>query len=152
MKEKTPAEIAKIAGDAKKKVEDKVKTNPFYFIVENDIYPFDIMVSVDEEQEVLAKRLIDTGQDEEFVNEIIKLPKNTLARSGIFESNCLLLILKVNGKNRYDLMSIIAHEVFHLTTLIMDRIGMKFQIGVSDEAYAYLIAKIYFDVASKIKL
>jgi hypothetical protein len=152
MEKKSQSEIEKIANAAKKQIDDKVKIKPFYFIVQNDVYPFDIMVSVDEDKDVLAERLIDTGQDEDVVNEIINLSKNTLARSGIFESNALLLILKVNGKNRYELMSILAHEAFHLTTLIMDRIGMKFKIGVSDEAYAYLIAKIYFDVASKIKL
>lgn len=59
-------------------------------------------------------------------------------------SNLSIIRIKVKDKIPH---SVIAHEVFHITTFIMERIGMELIVMKSDEAYAYLIGyltdKIY---------
>lgn len=42
------------------------------------------------------------------------------------------------------------HEIFHAVTYIMDSIGQPLSVGVSDEAYAYLIGHVTEQTMRKI--
>lgn len=44
----------------------------------------------------------------------------------------------------------LVHELFHLVEQIMDRVGMKHEIQVSSEAYAYLLGQLTADALGRI--
>ena len=44
----------------------------------------------------------------------------------------------------------LVHELFHLVEQVLDRVGMKHEIFVSSEAYAYLLGQITADALHKL--
>ena len=122
-----------------------------FFIIPLQIYPFDIMVSIDEKDEVLRNRLIKYGSSIEDCEELMNLSDTVRGRAVMLPSNQTVIRLKMFPK-KYDMMSVIAHEVFHATTFILHRIGMKLELFVSDEAYAYLLGYITTEIYKKIKI
>lgn len=122
-----------------------------FFIIPLQIYPFDIMVSIDEKDEVLRNRLIKYGSSIEDCEELMNLSDTVRGRAVMLPSNQTVIRLKMLPK-KYDMMSVIAHEVFHATTFILHRIGMKLELFVSDEAYAYLLGYITTEIYKKIKI
>lgn len=123
----------------------------YYFIITLDIYPFDIMVSVEEKDKVLLERLkgLSVSTDEEF-GDAEFLDEMTNARSIMFSSGQTVIRLK--NRPKYEMIPIISHEAFHATTFIMERIGMELKNQVSDEAYAYLLAYIVKEICTKMKI
>jgi len=109
-----------------------------HFIIPLVIYPFDVFVSIGQGDKELRKLIRGNGSKEDM-RLCFDLPETTLGRCVMMPSNCTLIRLFLDRCDKGVLMGIIAHEVFHAVTLIMDRIGVTFGIGVSDEAYAYLI-------------
>jgi len=49
------------------------------------------------------------------------------------------------------LLSILAHEIFHCTCFLMDRVGIKYSDD-SDEAYAYMIQYLTTKCYEKLKI
>lgn len=66
------------------------------------------------------------------------------------QNHSLLLLNKKYLKTEIDLMSTLAHEIFHITNFIFKRIGIKVDIE-NDEAQAYLISLIFEKVLKIIK-
>lgn len=122
-----------------------------FFIIPLQIYPFDIMISIDEKDEVLRNRLVKYGSSIEDCEELMNLSDTVRGRAVMLPSNQTVIRLKMLPK-KYDMMSVIAHEVFHATTFILHRIGMKLELFVSDEAYAYLLGYITTEIYKKIKI
>lgn len=122
-----------------------------YFIVSLEVYPFDVMVSFNETDKVLLKRLIDYGNSEEDCVDLMNLPDTTLARFSMLPSNQTIIRLKKQG-NKYALIGVISHEIFHAATFILAKIGMTMEIGSSDEAYAYLVQYLTESVCRELKL
>lgn len=116
------------------------KVKPINFIINGGIYPFDIMVSVDESDEVLFKRLRNSGvEDTEW--EGVKMSVTATARTVMFPGNQTLIRLKSPLSP-----GVVAHEAFHATAFIFSRIGMKLEIESSDEAYAYMLNYIVDEI------
>ena len=129
----------------------KARVSGSFFIIPLQIYPYDIMVSIDEKDESLRNRLVKYGSTKEDCEELMNLPDTTRGRAVMLPSNQTVIRLKMLPK-KYDMMSVIAHEVFHATTFILHRIGMKLELFVSDEAYAYLLGYITTEIYKKIKI
>lgn len=121
-----------------------------YFIIPLVVYPLDVMVSIDETDNVLLKRLLSYGETKEDCEGLLNLPETTRGRCVMLPSNRTVIRLKKQLKKQ-SFMSVMSHEVFHATTFIMDRVGMKLEINVSDEAYAYLIGYLTNEICKKIK-
>ncbi len=115
------------------------------FIVPLVIYPFDVMVSMGESDEVLFKKLRSTV-DENDLHIAQYKDDNCKARAVLFTSNQPLIRMKNIPKTNKDYGDL-QHEILHLTCFIMDRIGMELVVTKSCEAYAYLVGylteKIY---------
>lgn len=116
------------------------KITPINFTITGTIYPFDLMISIDEAEDVLFKRLKKGGiEDSEW--EGVKMSITTTARTIMFPGNQTLIRLKSPLSP-----GIVAHEAFHAAVYILDRVGMKLQIETSDEAYAYLLNYIVDEI------
>lgn len=119
------------------------------FIISLDIYPFDVMISVGEDNKTLFKRLIKCGINE---NEAKLADYENIgdARYCLFSTGQSLLRIKSFPKSSKD-YGILQHEIFHVASAILYRIGMKLKINTSDEAYAYLIQFLTEKIYSNIK-
>lgn len=60
-----------------------------------------------------------------------------LARTALHGSFTMIRFKEWNGTNRD--ISFLAHEAFHLAEFIYDRIGIKYDMEISGEAFAYFI-------------
>jgi len=103
-------------------------------IINLHIYHFDVVVSINQTDKQFSKSM--KGQDMTDSDGLFNLPKTTNARAVMLPSNLSVIRFKIKDKIPH---GVIAHEVFHISTFIMERIGMEFIIMKSDEAYAYLI-------------
>lgn len=105
------------------------------FIIPLVIYPFDILVSINETddhiREHFKKYEIEEGNF--FEGRI------TTARTLQFETGQTIIRFYTWESCT---MATVAHEIFHAVTLILDRVGMPFDIEKNDEAYAYLIGYV----------
>jgi len=119
--------------------------NGYYFVIPLVIYPFDIMISINEKDEVLIKRLIEYNNTKEECELLLDFTGT--GRTVILPSNQTVIRLRISKK----LHGIISHEVFHAVSFIMERIGMKLEIELSDEAYAYLIGYVTDKIYEKLK-
>ena len=122
-----------------------------YFIIKLGVYPFDVMVSIDESDEIISKRLIRYGVTLDAMSEILNMPDTARGRCAMLPSNQTVIRLKTQPK-KYDMMSVISHEVFHAVAFIMDRIGVKLEVSISDEAYAYCIGFLTTEIYKKLNL
>lgn len=119
-----------------------------HFLIKNEIYRFDILVSVNETTEKVKqtlKRLSIAEEDYDFIKDFntqnastYKLPKNQI----------VIRFKTVQDKHQF--MSIIAHESLHAASFILDIIGMKFDTEISEEAYAYLTQFISYKIYQKV--
>jgi hypothetical protein len=66
----------------------------FNFVVKLHIYPFEVMVSVDESDDVLLKRLSNYGLSKNDCNELIELHETVKARCVMLETNHTIIRLK----------------------------------------------------------
>ncbi len=119
------------------------------FIIPLVVYPFDVMVSVDESDEELQKTLNKYVYDPNGIGLIMNLPRTTQGRCIMLDCNQTIIRLK-RQLHRHDTLANASHEIFHAVSFILQRIGMKMEVGVSDEAYAYLIAYLSKEIFSRI--
>lgn len=122
-----------------------------FFLIPIEIYGFDIMVSIDEPDDKLRNRLIKYGSTYEDCEELMNLSETVRGRCVMLPSNQTVIRLKVL-LSKYEMMGVIAHEVFHATTFLLHKIGIKFDLNVSDEVYAYLLGYITTEIYKKIKI
>jgi len=117
------------------------------FIISLIVYPYDVMVSIGETDKQLKKRLAyyDIHDDKTWKYS----SPNKCAKSAIFMGDQCLIRIKGNPTTAVDFGNL-QHEIFHVVTLVMQRIGMDLKIKVSDEAYAYLIGYLTKEVYEKI--
>ncbi|MBA3829257.1 MAG: hypothetical protein H0X33_10000 [Taibaiella sp.] len=107
------------------------------FIVPLVIYPYDVMVSVAETDEQLRTRLKRYGLDKED-NLWMYSSANKTGKAVAFPGDQCLIRIKSLPKTPFDFGNLL-HEIFHVASFIMWKIGMKLKIKNNDEAYAYLI-------------
>ncbi len=125
--------------------------NNNYFIIKPRIYPFDVMVSVDEPDSVLLKRLIKYGNAKEDCETLLHMEKTTKGLCLMFDSGQTVIRLKRQSK-KYEMVDTISHEVFHATVIIMHKMGMNLEPSVNEEAYAYLIGFLSAEIYKKLKV
>lgn len=124
-----------------------MRPKSYNFIIPLVIYPFDMMVSLGEPDDVLISKLKKAGVDVGDAN--IKSHSTTnRGRCVIFESG-QTLIRMFQLKNTPEWYGFLQHEVFHAVEFIMERIGMRLTID-SDEAYAYLIGYLTTEIYKRI--
>jgi hypothetical protein len=129
----------------------KKDTTGSYFIIKLVVYPFDVMVSIDEDDQTLLKRLLKHGNTEDDCCDLLNLDDTVRGRCVMLSSNQTVIRLKKQSI-ACDTMSMISHEVFHATTFILERIGMKMEVLVSDEAYAYIIGFLTREICKKLNI
>jgi hypothetical protein len=62
---------------------------------------------------------------------------DSLARTSM-DTQGRIIIHIAETTDKYELINVVAHESLHAATFLYDRIGVKFKLGTSDEAFAYL--------------
>ena len=122
----------------------KVKHESLNFIVPLVVYPFDVLVSLgqtDEElKNVIAKYGVEWSDNMKIVGQ------------GLFymnPENQSIIRLKNVPVSCID-FGFLHHEIFHATTFILDRMGMKLALLKSDEAYAYLNQFLVVEIYKKL--
>ena len=118
------------------------------FIIPLVIYPFDIMVSIDESDKQLAEELKKFGIKKNLLGAI-SMPKTGSGKCIMFESNRTLIRLK-RGNDKNLFISKIAHESLHAVSFIFQVIGIKLT-DESEEAYTYLLDYIILQILNRIK-
>jgi hypothetical protein len=122
-----------------RKRKNKQAKKSFNVVIPLVIYPFDVMVSCGQSDEELIKELTKKGVDAEEEKHLWQLASPTApGRTAMFSRGQTILRLRNFPDTSFD-YGCLAHEVFHAVTFIMWKIGMKFKIMKSDEAYAYLV-------------
>lgn len=117
-----------------------------HFTIPIPIFDWDVVVSYLEKDEVIFKYLKRQGHPKDKIETdlyvekceygvTVKLPDNTV-------------VIRINrAEDKNILQKTIAHESHHASDYILTHIGMKFAMGISDEAFVYLqdyIAGIIF--------
>lgn len=115
------------------------------------IYPFDVLVMMGYSDEEVREELHE-NQSEEDVDLAMLKHDTVIGKAVLFDTNKSLIRMREIPTNPEG-YKYLQHEIFHATTFILHRIGMKLKIGVSDEAYAYLVGylteKIYEEIEKK---
>lgn len=124
-----------------------IKSNNF--IIPLVVYPFDVMVSIGQTDEELFKQLNKyeiTAEDLENA----RYSDRGLGRYCLFECGASLIRVKHRPKtpNEYGTLH---HEIFHVISAVMWKIGMQLKISISDEAYAYLLDYLTTEIYKKLK-
>lgn len=117
------------------------KQVPVNFIIKCHIYPFDVMVSIGETDEQVGKHL-DKHLPDMLTEDEINSCRYTrdISRGEAVMFGCGASFLRIRKlPSTPGEFGTLAHEIFHIATFIMNAVGMKLKLRVSDEAYAYLI-------------
>ncbi len=136
----------------KKKTPPK-KAPTINFIIPLVVYPFDVMISVGQSDVQLGHSMDKYGLGEVLKDCDIELVRYTSdqneGRAVIFPTNQSLLRIRKLPETAHEYATL-AHEIFHIVTFILDRIGMKFVLLESDEAYAYLVGYLTEEIYKRI--
>lgn len=106
------------------------------FIIPLVIYPFNILVSINETDDEIRNHFKKYNIEE---GNFFEYQKITTARTLQLETGQTIIRFYTWESCT---MATVAHEIFHAVTLILDRIGLIFDIDKNDEAYAYLIGYV----------
>lgn len=118
------------------------KTPPINFIVNLEVYPFDLMVSIGQSDVELGRKLDRyTGLTEEEINGVRYTSDKCQGRFVQFTNGAYLIRSRHLPRTPED-YGHLAHEVFHVVATLMERIGAKLKVLTSDEPYAYLVGFI----------
>lgn len=118
------------------------------FIIPLVVYPFDVMVSIGQE-DWQVKKLLDKYNVKYEDNDAWRIDEDVCckARTVRFESGQILIRLKqLDSCVEYGIM---AHEVFHAVEFLFDRIYIKHSLECG-EAWAYLIGYITQEIYKKL--
>ena len=123
----------------------KIKTG-FHFVINYEVYPFDLLVSINEDWDTIEKFLkrklpaeLHSGIEE----------GHTVGRTTMYENQSTFIRINQSADPPADFLSTIQHEVFHAVDFLMERIGCELTRS-SDEAYAYMIQHITRKIYEKI--
>lgn len=102
------------------------------------VYPFDVMVSIDQDDYQLGPFLDKLDLSVEEILMCRYSSERSPGRFCMFSNGVSFIRIRRLPKSSED-FGTLAHEIFHVCAAVMDRIGTKLQVMVSDEPYAYLI-------------
>jgi len=126
---------------------------PKNFIVPLVIYPFDVMVSVNQKHNQFAKSVIKKW-DSSIMDDFKKSERLNAAGFTYFftsESHFGCVIKINNFKCDAKGLSILVHEIFHAAEFVLRECGFKLNSN-SHEGYAYLIGYLTEQIFSKLKV
>ena len=120
------------------------------FIIPFIIYPFDVMVSVNQTDDELLKSVKQFGLNRNDISEILNLHETVKARTlMLLTTNQTFIRLKSKPKKASE-YGTLQHEIFHAIDFIFRKIGISLSAD-SDEAYAYLIGYLTEKIYEKLK-
>lgn len=118
------------------------------FTISIPIYLIDVIVSFGETDAEVKEYLTSIGLTKKEVKpSMLKDKSDGIAL--MYSNNNLLLRLKKLPETYYYL-GVLHHEIFHVVTLVMNKLSMKFELYKSDEAYAYLLEYITVEIYKEI--
>lgn len=118
------------------------------FIIPLVVYPFDVMISINQTNDEIEKSLKFKGIDYSDVN--VRCDSSTRrGRTIMFKGN-QTLIRMFEFELTPNCYGYLAHEIFHAVEFVMERIGMKL-CHKSDEAFAYLIQYLTTEIHKRLK-
>ncbi len=123
------------------------------FIVPLVIYPYDVMISINENYDQFGKAVI-TKWDATILDDFKKNERpNGVGLTYSFTSDThLCCMIKIdNFKYDADGFSTLVHEIFHAIEFVLRKCGFELNSS-SHEAYAYLIGYLTKQVFSKLKV
>lgn len=106
-------------------------------VIHAGIYPFDIMLAVDESDESLSNVLTQSGIDIDKYPACFLENDTVKGRCVFFEGNQSLLRLRSIPEDIFE-YGVLHHEIFHVCAFILFKVGIPLT-QESEEAYAYLI-------------
>jgi len=124
-----------------------IKKGKNMFIVRCDVYPVDIMFYFEKEKSVVIKKLSDYLDSEDL--EYLESASFESRGKAVLFKEPKVLIWMPEKPNCMITLSTVAHEIFHATCMILERIGIKYGDD-SDEAYAYLLQFITREAYSQL--
>jgi len=122
-----------------------------YFIIPLIIYPFDVMVSIDETDKVLLDRFVRYGNTKAECQPLFPMSNTCRGRYFLLPSNQSVIRL-THQEDKYSMLGTISHEIFHTVTYIMNTLGGKLKLAVSDEPYAYLTGYLTKEICKRLKI
>lgn len=120
------------------------------FEVRGTVYPFDVMFSIGQSDKTLAK-FLSKYDDIDIKYEMTCLKLSGSGCSSLLNNNHIVVRL-VPEYDIIDFHANVAHEIFHAVTFMLENIGLKLEIMVSDEAYAYLIGYMTREFYRQLKI
>ena len=121
------------------------------FNIPGTIYQYDLIVALDIENDPLKKyvkrhcNLTDTD-----IKALDDFAPSNRGRCVMLE--CGVTVIRLKTRDKYELLGTIAHEVFHFVTFVFYKVGIEYQLNVSDEAFAYMLGYYTKMVTRKLKL
>lgn len=121
-----------------------MKSKKLNFIIPLVVYPFDVMISIGQTDAELKKIIEKTTTE---WNDNMKC-----VGKGLFymtkENQSLIRLWNYPTTNED--YGTLQHEIFHCVTHILDRVGMKFVLQKSDEAYSYLVGYLTTEIYKRL--
>ena len=123
----------------KQKPKSRKKKEPsFATIISMEVYPFDVILSVNQDDDQLGAELDKYPKlTEEDIRACAYPSEFVHGRAVLFSTGASIIRLRKLPTTSKD-YGILAHEIFHIVTFVLERVGMSLDINTSDEAYAYL--------------
>lgn len=117
------------------------------FVIKNNIYPFDVLISIGQSDEELRKDIYKcVAEDAEGVDKVLGLHRTVRARTVMVSTN-QTIIRFIHQPIR---PGTIAHEALHAVDFILWKVGLKYSDD-SAEAFNYLLDYIVQNIHESIK-
>jgi len=124
------------------------KTTPKDFIIKLDVYPFHILVSIDQTDDQLKKVLKTLKIAKSIIDNMPTMSETSTGSTLMLPTNQTIIRLKTRP-DKYEFMAIVAHEALHATSFILNKVGIPFDQENSEEAYTYLMQHICYVIYQK---
>jgi hypothetical protein len=117
-------------------------------VIPLEIYPFRVIISINETDDELFNVLKDVNTQEEC-KPLMNMSSRTTGRTVLLHESNDLVIRLITCPNKYEMLGIIHHEILHATFMIHDRIGCDYVKHSTNESFTYL-SEYLFKCACKI--
>lgn len=108
------------------------------FIIDTALYPRYVMFSINEDFNTLNNRL-SKDFNGNYIEKCDHISfKNIIGSCVEFNDGNIVIMLNSNI-DKYKFNGVVAHEIFHAASIILDGLGFKLAVFTSCEAYSYLI-------------
>lgn len=111
-------------------------------IIKAGLFYIDVMVSIGESNEELESKL------SKFIehNDLKQIYDNYEARTFRFSEGQILIRLHNYLPDSTMSLAVLQHEIFHAACLILEYVGINFDLEKNDEVYAYLIQDLTYKI------